>query len=71
VCGRRLRDRYGRALARARPLAGRPGYVFATPDGEALAEWEPGAGGPRLTFRPEVAEDPFAKMLLLAAALGL
>jgi hypothetical protein len=71
VSGRQVRDRYGRRVAQARPLADRTGYVFLDPEGQALADLGPGQGGPHLTFRPEVAHDPFAKMLLLAAALGI
>jgi hypothetical protein len=44
-------------------------HVFRTPGGYELARLTPGADGLRLTFAPGV-EDPFLRMLLLAAALG-
>jgi hypothetical protein len=69
LLGRRVSNRLGRRLAQRLRLADR--YEFRRADGRALAEVRLGREGARLTFGAEVAPDPFAKMLLLAAALAL
>ena len=64
VRGRRLEDRHGRLVA-----AGGPDGVFRDPDGRPLATLRAGAGGLTVAFTEGAATDPFARMLVLAAAL--
>jgi hypothetical protein len=62
-------DRFGRPLA-GRAAPGGPGYEeLGSPEGRVLAILHYEISGIRLSFTPEVAADPFAKMLVLAAAL--
>ena len=66
---RRITDRWGRPLA---VREGRPGGAVAwaaRPGASPLATLTPTAEGLRLRFADEVAELPFVKMALLAAAL--
>jgi hypothetical protein len=65
VLGAWLQDAAGTPLAVCRPDAG--GVV--APGGDLLAAVSDGGGATRVTFAPAVAGDPFAKMVLLAAAL--
>ena len=60
------------AAAASSPCAGRTpgrGDVFRDPAGRPLATLRPGRDGLALAFTEAVAADPFAKMLVLAAAL--
>ena len=63
--GRIIRDRYGRPLA---AFHGEGGTV-RSPTQRVLAEWTTAADGLRLTFRDDIAGEPFVKMLLLSACL--
>jgi hypothetical protein len=47
------------------------GHRFLSPDGYELGWLNPGAGDDQLDFAEHLAGDPFAKMMLLAAALTL
>jgi hypothetical protein len=69
--GGTLLDRLGRPLAqvRRRPQGG--GHSFVNPEGDELAILIPLVGSDRLTFSPELAGDPFGKMVVLAGALVL
>jgi hypothetical protein len=69
VRGPRVENIYGRALATLVPGGEAGERVFRTPGGYELARLSPSADGLRLAFAPGV-EDPFLRMLLLAAALG-
>ena len=64
VRGRRLEDRLGRLVAVCGPDA-----VFRDPEGRPLASLRPEAAGLAVAFTEAVAADPFARMLVLAAAL--
>jgi hypothetical protein len=64
VCGRRLGDRRGRVVA----VRG-PGDVFHDAEGQPLAALRPGKDGLLVAFTQAIAADPFAKMLVLAAAV--
>jgi hypothetical protein len=64
VRGRRLEDRRGRVLA----VRG-TGDVFRDAEGQPLAELRPGKEGLSVGFTEAIAADPFAKMLVLAAAV--
>jgi hypothetical protein len=68
LVGRFVFNEYDRCIAAASQV-GDVRLVVRSPKGEALAELETTPDGVRLDFRPELAIDPFAKMLLLAAAL--
>jgi hypothetical protein len=69
VRGSRVENIYGRTLATL-VRASEPGErVFRTPGGYELARLSPSPEGLRLAFAPGV-DDPFLRMLLLAAALG-
>lgn len=63
LAGRFVHDRHGQLIAAL------DDGVFLDPFRRVLAELAPSAEGLRLTFRDEVAGEPFVKMLLLAAAL--
>jgi hypothetical protein len=69
--GARISDRLGRRLARAQTILATGAREIRHRDGRALAELEASPEGVRLTFAPVVEHDPFAKMLLVAAALTL
>ena len=68
VRGRRLEDRAGRIVALRGPDPAARGDVFHDPEGRPLATLRPGRDGAALAFT-EAAADPFARMLVLAAAL--
>jgi hypothetical protein len=68
VRGARVENVWGRTLAVLRPGEAAGERVFRTPDGRELARLLPGPAGLRVSFAAGV-EDPFLKMLLLAAAL--
>jgi hypothetical protein len=70
LAGPQVRDRFGRRLAVLHREANRRTASFLSPDGRSLGRVTAGADGVRVAFGPEVAGDPFAKMLLLAAALS-
>jgi hypothetical protein len=65
VAGPRLLSRGGRVLFRR--IQG--GRAFELLGGDAAAEWVPEDGGGQLTLLPVVRDEPFWKMLLLAAVL--
>jgi len=67
VTGRGVRDRNHLLYAQAQPGGG--GVVYEGRTGEPLASAVPTAEGLELTFTQRVERDPFAKKLLLAAAL--
>jgi hypothetical protein len=69
VRGSRVENIYGRTLAVLGPADASGERIFRTPGGYELARLTPAADGLRLSFTPGV-EDPFLRMLLLAAALG-
>ena len=69
VRGRRLEGRDGCVVAVRRPDAAPGGDVFRDPEGRLLATLLPRQRGATLTFTDAIAADPFAKMLVLAAAL--
>jgi hypothetical protein len=68
LVGRAVHDRHGRTVAVRQPEPG--GAVFRGPDQRELARLTSGIDGLRLSFGDEVFLNPFAKMLLLAAALS-
>lgn len=63
LVGRFVHDRHGRLVAAL------DDGTFLDPFRRVLAELASSANGLRLTFRDEIAGEPFVKMLLLAAAL--
>jgi hypothetical protein len=67
VSGRSVRDRNHLLYAVPRPDS--DGVVYERPGGEPLAATAHTADGLELAFTDRVERDPFAKMLLLAAAL--
>jgi hypothetical protein len=67
--GPRVRNRFGRELAVLRPEGG--AAAFCAPDGRSLARLTEGALGVQVAFSADTDADPFLKMLLLAAALGV
>jgi hypothetical protein len=69
--GSAVRDRLGRPLATVVPSAGGGPLRFVTPSGYEPSSLAWTRTGARLTFAPDLGGDPFAKMLLLAAALVL
>ena len=70
LAGPQVRDRFGRSLAVLRRERNGRAATFLSPDGRSLGRVTADADGVRVAFGPEVAADPFAKMLLLAAALS-
>jgi hypothetical protein len=68
--GRHLLDRYDRLLASAEQV-GQNAYRFRSPEGYELGRLEPNGADHRLAFGEQLAGDPFARMMLLAAALAL
>jgi hypothetical protein len=69
VRGRRLEDGYGRLVAVRGPDPAHDGDGFLDPMGRPLASLTPSKHGATLAFAEAIAADPFAKMLVLAAAL--
>jgi hypothetical protein len=67
VLGATLYDRSGRKLAVRR--ASETGTLFQDPTGLPLARWESGPESDVFAFLPEVQDNPFSKMVLLAAVL--
>lgn len=63
-------SRQARRLEDAHTLATLHDTAFRSPAGRELATLETVARGVRITFRPIVADQPFVKMLLLAAAVA-
>jgi hypothetical protein len=68
--GHLILDRYDRQLASVARAEG-GGHRFLSPDGYELGFLGPAAADMRLTFAEHLAGDPFARMMLLAAALAL
>jgi hypothetical protein len=64
-----LEDRYGRRLAAVRPGPAPDVWVVCGSDGRELAALVGRGGGVEVRFAEAVEEEPFAKMMLLAAAL--
>src|SRR5262249_39560889 len=64
-----LLARYGNCLALVRREAAGRSVAFVSPEGLPLGALAPSAGGAVLTFAASVTNDPFARMVLLAAAL--
>jgi hypothetical protein len=69
VRGRRLEDRNGRVLAVRRPNTQLKCDVFRDSEGRSLATLRTEAKGVVIAFTDGAAEDPFTRMLILAAAL--
>ena len=69
VRGRRLEDRTGRNLARRRTNAEFKGDAFTDPEGRPLATLRSEADGVVIAFTEGITGNPFARMLVLAAAL--
>lgn len=69
VRGPHLEAPPGRVFAVSKPDPDRRGEAFLDADGQALATLRPGKEGVSVTFTEAIAADPFAKMLVLAAAL--
>jgi hypothetical protein len=67
--GPRISDRLGRCVARREKGAEGSACCYRHPAGRALGEVARADGGAVLRFAPAVRDDPFAKMLLLGAAL--
>jgi hypothetical protein len=67
VFGGYVLDPLGRPLARLVP--GATGKSFIAPSGHELATLHPEDGGKRLSFGSALPDNPFARMLLLAAVL--
>jgi hypothetical protein len=65
IAGTRVLNHWGHTVFR-RVEGGR---AFVLTGGDAAAEWVTEGAGGRLTLRPVVRDDPFWKMLLLAAVL--
>ncbi len=69
VRGRRLEDRNGRVLAMRRPNTELKCEVFRDSEGRSLATLRTEVEGVFVAFMEGAAEDPFTRMLILAAAL--
>jgi hypothetical protein len=69
VRGPQLEDRKGRVVAVRRPNAQLKCDVFRDPEGRSLATLRSEAEGVVIAFTEAAAEDPFTRMLILAAAL--
>jgi hypothetical protein len=69
VMGRRLEDRHSCVVALRETDGGARSDVFRDAEGRPLATLQSGRDGVRLSFTEAIAGDPFAKMLVLAAAL--
>jgi hypothetical protein len=65
LLGRLVQDRYGQTVAALQ------NGVFRSPQQRPLAELTSSADGLRVSFRADIAGEPFVKMLLLAAALQM
>jgi hypothetical protein len=70
IDGAVLLDAEGRRLGLRRAAAGNSGNVVS-PGGLELASFAPGERGLLVSFTAAVEGDPFARMILLAAALTL
>ncbi len=66
LLGPRVYNRFGWQVA---ALEGEGGPAFRAPDGRALAHLRAAEGGVQVAFEAELLNEPFVKMLLLAAAL--
>ncbi len=66
LLGPRVCNRFGREVATRGPQGG---PAFHAPDGRALAQLSAAEDGVHIAFEAELANEPFVKMLLLAAAL--
>jgi hypothetical protein len=64
LAGQWLLDRWQRAVMRLR------GMEFVDVQGAVLARWDRRDGAVRLELLPAVQDEPFAKMLILAASLA-
>jgi hypothetical protein len=69
LLGRFVHDRHGRTVAALQ--VGNGCGSFRSPSQRTLAEWTTIAEGVRIEFHPDIAGEPFVKMLLLAAALEI
>jgi hypothetical protein len=69
LLGRLIQDHHGRTLAALQTDNGSVSFRSSTR--RTLAELTTQADGLRIEFRPEIAGEPFVKMLLLAAALEI
>jgi hypothetical protein len=69
VRGPRLENRSGRIVAVRRHNADLKCEVFRDSEGRSLATLRSGPGGVVIGFAEATAEDPFTRMLILAAAL--
>jgi hypothetical protein len=69
VHGRRLEDPAGRPFAECKPEPNRTGDAYQDADGRTLATLRRSKEGVSVAFTEAIAADPFAKMLVLAAAL--
>lgn len=69
VRGRRLENRHGVVVAARRPDAESSADLFLDADGRSLATLQSGPGGTLVAFGEGTTEEPFTRMLLLAAAL--
>jgi hypothetical protein len=69
VRGTRVENSHGRTLAILQGVSSSGERLFRTPGGDELARLQPVPQGLCLAFAPAV-QDPFLKMLLLAAALS-
>jgi hypothetical protein len=67
LLGPRVLNRFGRQVAALDREGGTS--AFRAPDGRVLARLSAAEGGVRVAFEAEVVNEPFVKMLLLAAAL--
>jgi hypothetical protein len=67
LLGPHVLNRFGRQVAALERDGG--ALAFRAPDGRVLARLSVAEGGVRVAFEPEVVNEPFVKMLLLAAAL--
>ena len=65
LLGRLVQDQHGRAVASLQD------GIFRSPRQHVLAELASAPDGLRLSFHADVADEPFVKMLLLAAALQM
>jgi hypothetical protein len=66
LLGPRVCNRFGRRVA---ALDREGGPAFRSPDGRALAHLRAAEGEVQVAFEAELVNEPFVKMLLLAAAL--
>jgi hypothetical protein len=71
VRGRQLEDPPGRVFAVRKPNPEGDGEVFLDADGRTLAALHRAKEGVMVAYSETIAVDPFAKMLVLAAALNV